>query len=65
LYFCYRVATETISTTLGTSDIVKYGDVALNLLLVFVCIGVFAGMLGSFIMISKYLKREGSEFSAI
>ena len=65
LYFCYRVATETISTTLGTSDIVKYGDVALNLLLVFVCIGVFAGMLGSVIMISKYLKREGSEFSAI
>lgn len=65
LYFCYRVATETISTTLGTSDIVKYGDVALNLLLVFVCIGVFAGMLGSFIMISKYLKREGSEFAAI
>lgn len=65
LYFCYRVATETISTTLGTSDIVKYGDVAINLLLVFVCIGVFAGMLGSFIMISKYLKREGSEFSAI
>ena len=65
LYFCYRVATETISTTLGTSDIVKYGDVALNLLLVFVCIGVFAGMLGSFIMIGKYLKREGSEFAAI
>ena len=65
LYFCYRVATETISTTLGTSDIVKYGDVALNLLLVFVCIGVYAGMLGSFIMIGKYLKREGSEFAAI
>ncbi len=65
LYFCYRVATETIITTLGTSDIVKYGDMAWFLLLVFICIGVFAGMLGSFIMISKYLKREGSEFAAI
>lgn len=65
LYFCYRVATETISTTLGTSDIVKYGDVAIYLLLVFIAIGVFAGMLGSFIMIGKYLKREGSEFTAI
>jgi len=65
LYFCYRVATETIITTLGTTDIVKYTDLALWLLLVFVGIGVFAGILGSVIMISKYLRREGSEFAAI
>ncbi|MBO5020945.1 MAG: permease-like cell division protein FtsX [Clostridia bacterium] len=65
LYFCYRVATETILTTLGTSDIVKYEDMALLLLGVFVGIGVFAGILGSFIMIRKYLKHEGSEFAAI
>lgn len=65
LYFCYRVATETIITTLGTSDIVKYADMAWFLLIVFVGIGVFAGILGSFIMISKYLRREGSEFAAI
>ena len=65
LYFCYRVSTETISKTLGTSNIVKYGDMAVYLLLVFIAIGIFAGMLGSLIMIRKYLKREGSEFSAI
>ena len=65
LYFCYRVATETIISTLGTSDIVRYGDVAWWLLLVFAGIGVFAGILGSVIMISKYLRHEGSEFSAI
>lgn len=65
LYFCYRVATETIITTLGTPDIVQYSDVALWLLLVFIGIGVFAGILGSVIMISKYLRREGSEFAAI
>lgn len=65
LYFCYRVATETITTTLGTTDIVKYGDVALYLLLVFLGIGIFAGALGSVIMISKYLRKEGSEFAAI
>lgn len=65
LYFCYRVATETIVTTLGTEDIVKYGDMAWLLLLVFVGIGVLAGILGSVIMISKYLRREGSEFAAI
>ncbi len=39
LYFCYRVATETIIGTLGTSDIVHYSDVAGWLLLVFIGIG--------------------------
>ncbi|MBR7132616.1 MAG: ABC transporter permease [Clostridia bacterium] len=65
LYFCYRVATETIISTLSTTDIVKYGDVALWLFLVFAVIGLFAGVLGSVIMIGKYLRREGSEFAAI
>lgn len=65
LYFCYRVAAETIVSTLGTNDIVRYGDVAWWLLLIFIGIGVFAGVLGSVIMISKYLRREGSEFAAI
>lgn len=65
LYFCYRVATETIMSTLNTSDIVHYSDVAWWLLLIFVGIGIFAGILGSVIMISKYLQHEGSEFAAI
>lgn len=65
LYFCYRVATETIISTLGTNDIVKYGDMAWILLAVFVAIGVLAGIIGSVIMISKYLRKEGSEFAAI
>ena len=65
LYFCYRVATETIISALNTNDIVHYGDVAVMLLLIFIGIGAFAGILGSVIMISKYLRREGSEFAAI
>ena len=65
LYFCYRVATETIATTLGTADIIKYQDVALQLLAVFVGIGVLAGIIGSVFIINKYLRKEGSEFSAI
>ena len=65
LYFCYRVATETIMSTLDTSDIVHYSDVAWCLLLIFAGIGIFAGILGSVIMISKYLRHEGSEFAAI
>lgn len=65
LYFCYRVASEVIISTLGSNDIVRYGDVAWWLLLVFIGIGIFSGALGSIIMISKYLRREGSEFAAI
>ncbi len=65
LYFCYRVATETIAQTLGTTDIVRYSDMMFYLLGVFVVIGILAGAIGSFIMIGKYLRREGSEFSAI
>lgn len=63
IYFCYRVATEKISVMLGS--VVAFGDMAFYLLLVFVAIGVFAGAIGSAIMIGKYLKHEGSEFTAI
>ena len=65
LYFCYRVATETIVNTLGTTDIVKYGEMAWWLLLVFAGIGVVSGVLSSVFIISKYLRKEGSEFAAI
>ena len=65
VYFCYRVATETIISSLDASQVIPFADVALMLLGVFACIGVFAGMFGSAVMIGKYLKKEGSEFSAI
>ena len=65
LYFCYRVATETIIETLKTTDIVKYGDMAWILLGLFLGIGLIAGIFGSIIMIGKYLRKEGSEFTAI
>ena len=63
LYFYYRVATETIIKTLGT--VVKFGDMAWLLLGIFVLIGILAGVIGSFFVIGKYLKNEGSEFAAI
>ena len=65
LYFCYRVATETICATLDTDNIVKYADFALILFGLFVAIGVVAGAMGSIMMIRKYLHKEGSEFAAI
>ncbi len=65
LYFCYRVATETLIETLGVSEIIAYSDMAWYLFGIFVAIGIVAGAIGSFIIIGKYLKREGSEFSAL
>ncbi len=65
LYFCYRVATETIIGTLGISEIVSYSSMAWYLFGIFAAIGIIAGAIGSFIIIGKYLKREGSEFSAL
>lgn len=65
LYFCYRIASEAIASALDTNTLVAYGDVAWYLLLVFVGIGIFAGALGSIIIIGKYLRKEGSEFAAI
>ena len=56
---------ETIVNALGTSDIIQYSDIAITLLIIFIGIGLFAGVVGSAIMIGKYLRREGSEFSAI
>ncbi len=65
LYFCYRIASEAIASELQTTELIAYGDVAWYLLLVFVAIGIFAGALGSIIIIGKYLRKEGSEFAAI
>ena len=65
VYFCYRVATETIISSISSGSIIAFNSVALSLFGLFAAIGVIAGILGSAIMISKYLRKEGSEFSAI
>lgn len=65
-YFCYRIATETITNMLsGMGGTVAFGELAWELLLLYAGIGVIAGALGSVIMIGKYLRKEGSEFAAI
>lgn len=65
LYFCYRVATEKIIAVLNADSIVEFSEMAWLLLAIFIAIGLFAGIIGSVIMISKYLRKEGSEFAAI
>ncbi len=65
LYFCYRVAIEAIRDALGMMEIISFSSVALPIFGVFIAIGALSGIVGSVIMISKYLKKEGSEFTAI
>ncbi len=65
VYFCYRVATETLMQSLGVMEIIKFSSVALETFGIFVLIGLVSGAVGSLFMISKYLKKEGSEFTAI
>ena len=63
LYFCYRVAADSMGDSFTLS--VPFGSAALLLFGIFAAIGVVAGALGSMFMISKYLKKEGSEFKAL
>ena len=63
LYFCYRVAAEAMGTSFTLS--VPFSEKALLLFGIFAAIGIVAGALGSAFMISKYLKKEGSEFKAL
>lgn len=65
IYFCYRIVGDTIAESLGTLSIIRFGEAFLPLLIVSLGIGVFSGLIGSIIMISKYLRKEGSEFTAI
>ncbi|MBO7217344.1 MAG: permease-like cell division protein FtsX [Clostridia bacterium] len=65
IYFCYRIVGDTIATTLGTLQIVSFAEAFLQLFVSSLIIGIFSGLLGSIIMISKYLRKEGSEFTAI
>ncbi len=63
LYFCYRVAGDSMSDSFKLS--IPFGEQALFLFGIFAAIGIVAGALGSAFMIGKYLKKEGSEFKAI
>ncbi len=65
LYFCYRVAMEAISGVLATMTVISFIQVLPLIVGIFLAIGVLSGIIGSVIMISKYLKKEGSEFTAI
>lgn len=63
LYLVYRLALDTIQKALSI-DPVPYRSFAGELFLLFAGIGVLTGLFSSFVMISRYLRKEGSEFRA-
>ena len=65
IYFCYRIVGQTIASSLGTLTVISFSSAILPLFLVSLGIGIVSGLIGSLIMISKYLRKEGSEFTAI
>ncbi len=64
-YAIYSLAGEKIKAALETSSLMPFRSIVLTLVLVFLGIGILAGIIGSVIILSKYLKKEGSEFRAI
>lgn len=65
LYFVYRAVMNTMKEALSLAQVVPFRSFALPVFGLFAGIGVVAGLLGSSIMISKYLRKEGSEFRAL
>ena len=65
LYVAYILAQSKIESFLSTGSLIPFREQALPLLALFSVIGVVVGLLGSRITLSKYLRKEGSEFRAI
>ena len=65
LYAIYRVAITYIEQTMTGFAAIPFRQLALPLFALFALIGVTVGLLGSSIIISKYLRKEGSEFRAL
>lgn len=63
LYIGYSAVLNAMATTLQNP--VAFTDHLLLFIEIFVGVGVFFGLIGSVFMINKYLKKEGSEFSAL
>lgn len=67
LYYLYEAAIAYIDIDVFGDNFafVQFSDFALWMGIAFVVIGILAGVFGSTFSIRKYLRKEGSEFSAI
>ncbi len=66
-YFIYKAAIKSLSPVIEILSFnpVPFRDFMWLILAVFLALGIIAGLIGSVITISKYLRKEGSEFSAL
>ena len=64
-YGVYALAGDKIKQALGGTGLIAFRIMLPRLALIYVLLGILAGIIGSFIILSKYLKKEGSEFSAL
>lgn len=64
VYGLYKVAARTIVEQFG-SALIPFGEMGWTLFGIFLIMGVATGLVSSFMMISRYLKKEGSEFRAL
>ena len=65
MYLMQNAIMKAIGSAFSISSMVPFKSYALVLFLIFLAIGVLSGVLGSLIMMGKYLKKEGSEFRAL
>lgn len=65
VYFLYKAVVETLKDVLSIRAVVPFSSFTVQLLVMFLIVGILAGLFGSIFVIAKYLKREGSEFHAI
>lgn len=65
LYAVYRVAITEFEKSMSGFSAIPFREFALPLLGLFCLIGVLVGLIGSRFTITKYLRKEGSEFRAI
>ncbi len=66
-YLLYKLAIKALNpiiNILGYNP-VPFSDFMWLILLIFLALGIISGLIASIITISKYLRREGSEFSAL
>ena len=66
-YLLYKLALKALNPIMKifTYNPVPFSDFMWIILLIFLALGIISGLIASIITISKYLRREGSEFSAL
>lgn len=64
-FLLYKAVVGTLSGILGLSAAVPFGEFWWILAALFLIVGIGAGVLGSVIIIGRYLRKEGSELDAL